>query len=175
MNLLLPGHLLYRLYTSYIVFQYATDIEYETHMKSRFRSLSDEEIDRFENGIESMDGREGLSIQETALMKSYDKKHYEIAKERLDFTHSTTLGCGEFGCVYKVNLLQTQNEKQTSELFYVAVKTVDPELSDVHHFMVLLTEAKVMTCLGKHDNVVKLIGICTSEIRERKLQQNRFF
>lgn len=167
MNLFLPGQLLYRFYTCYIVIQYAIEIEFENHMKSSFRNLSDEEIERFVSGVDSIEEREELSIQEIALTKSYDKQKYEIDKERLDLANSATLGCGEFGHVYKVNLLPVYTEKEMPAPFQVAVKTVDPTLSDVYHFTALLTEAKVMTFLGKHENIVRLIGICTSEIRLR--------
>ncbi len=58
--------------------------------------------------------------------------------------------------------------KKKGIIITVAVKTVDPELSDVNQFKALLTEAKVMMCMGKHENVVNLVGICTDEIRERE-------
>lgn len=49
----------------------------------------------------------------------------------------------------------------------VAVKTFHSALLDASCFKALLTELKVMTYLGHHENVVNLIGAVTSEILNR--------
>jgi hypothetical protein len=50
----------------------------------------------------------------------------------------------------------------------VAVKTVDPDQTDVICFKALLTELKVLAHLGSHTNLVSFLGACTTQIRESK-------
>jgi serine/threonine protein kinase len=67
------------------------------------------------------------------------------------------LGSGQFGVVYKGFLLRN-GEKEV-----VAVKTVAKGVP-VEVFKALLSEIKIMAFLGKHENVVELIGANTQDI-----------
>ncbi len=125
-----------------------------------------DEIRSFENGAPNQ-RKESLNIYEIAQTLAYDKDHFEIKFESLDFINSVMLGCGEYGCVYKASLLCKMEGNQES--VEVAVKTADSELNDVSKFLILLAEAKLMTFLGKHENVVELIGICTEEIQKSRV------
>ena len=49
----------------------------------------------------------------------------------------------------------------------VAVKTVKKD-AGVLYFKALLTELKIMAFIGKHPNIVNLIGACTQNLRKRK-------
>lgn len=49
----------------------------------------------------------------------------------------------------------------------VAVKMIKPH-ADITHFKALMTELKVMIHLGKHLNVVNLLGACTKNLRDSK-------
>jgi len=65
------------------------------------------------------------------------------------------LGNGEFGCVYKGKI----------ERKIVAIKTTKKNI-DVDQFKAMLSEIKVMTYLGPHENVVSFVGACTDNIRQ---------
>jgi len=49
----------------------------------------------------------------------------------------------------------------------VAVKIAKAS-ADVELFKSLLSEVKIMMYIGKHENIVGLIGVCTQGIRKRK-------
>ncbi|ODM91954.1 Fibroblast growth factor receptor 4 [Orchesella cincta] len=74
------------------------------------------------------------------------------------------IGSGQYGSVFKLNLNQTDKDGKVTKTV-VAVKTIDPKLSDVHCFLALLKEAKLMTYMAKHQYIVDPVGICTNEIR----------
>lgn len=73
------------------------------------------------------------------------------------------LGSGDYGKVYKGQLKKTDGSLCT-----VAVKTVDPDQTDVVCFKALLIELKVLTYLGSHPNLVACLGAQTTQIRESK-------
>jgi len=75
---------------------------------------------------------------------------------------TTTLGTGNFGTVMKGTV--TINH----ETIPAAVKTVKKK--GVHYFKALLTELKIMAFIGKHPNIVNLIGACTQNLRKRMYQ-----
>lgn len=54
----------------------------------------------------------------------------------------------------------------------MAVKTVEASRADVVCFKALLAELKVMTYIGRHANIVSLIGACTENIRESRIFSN---
>ena len=67
------------------------------------------------------------------------------------------LGSGNFGIVYRG--------------FYksnaVAIKTFKRTV-EIEEFKAVLAETKIMTYIGQHDHVVKLIGADVSQISDRK-------
>jgi hypothetical protein len=50
----------------------------------------------------------------------------------------------------------------------IAVKTVK-KTADIGYLKALLSELKIMCYVGKHDNIVNLIGGCTQNIHKRKI------
>lgn len=92
------------------------------------------------------------------------KWDFEIPLSRLNFLnddYNNFLGQGAYGIVHKAILSSPQNNQED---VVVAVKTVANNV-DVTYFKALLTELKIMTCIGYHENIVNLIGACTSEIK----------
>jgi hypothetical protein len=57
----------------------------------------------------------------------------------------------------------------------VAVKTVDPDQTDVICFKALLIELKVLAHLGSHINLVSFLGACTTQIRESSRKTKNLF
>lgn len=76
------------------------------------------------------------------------------------------LGSGAFGRVVKADAVGIlENEPQTT----VAVKMVKPN-ADQTHFKALMSELKIMVHLGKHINVVNLLGACTKNLSKKSTQ-----
>jgi serine/threonine protein kinase len=48
----------------------------------------------------------------------------------------------------------------------VAVKTSKPMDDGIDLFKALLSELKIMTYIGEHENIVNLIGACTQNIQK---------
>lgn len=99
-----------------------------------------------------------MSISDQAALLPFDKAHWEFPRERLNL--GALLGSGAFGRVMKaeaVGLLE--NEPSTT----VAVKMLKPN-ADENHRRALICELKIMAHLGRHLNVVNLLGACTKDI-----------
>lgn len=75
---------------------------------------------------------------------------------------TTVLGTGFFGIVMKGSVVRENGESTT-----VAVKAVKRNVG-VLYFKALLSELKIMSFIGKHSNIVSLIGACTHNIRKSK-------
>lgn len=74
------------------------------------------------------------------------------------------LGEGQFGIVLK-------GHHQTKQgTFPVAVKTVKD--NDPNRLRTLLTEIKIKMHIGKHENIVNLIGAVTKDLRKRMKNNN---
>lgn len=69
------------------------------------------------------------------------------------------LGSGQFTLVLKGRIV--------SQALPAAIKVSKPS-SDVTLFKSLLSEVKIMIYIGHHDNVLKLVGVCTAGIRSRE-------
>lgn len=67
------------------------------------------------------------------------------------------LGSGQFGCVFKA-LIETDEPKE------VALKTIKKDCPKTA-LKGLLSEIKILTYLGKHPNIVSIIGAYTSELK----------
>ena len=59
-------------------------------------------------------------------------------------------------------------DREADEATIVAVKTITPHADDMY-FRALLMELKIMAYIGKHVNVVSLLGAVTENIEMRKL------
>lgn len=79
----------------------------------------------------------------------------------LDF--DTELGSGEYGVVFLGEIKQDEGQA-----IRVAVKTVRPNVPK-EYFNALLSELKILAFIGTHDNVAKLVGAYTSNIKQFEL------
>ncbi|XP_076182482.1 PDGF- and VEGF-receptor related isoform X2 [Ptiloglossa arizonensis] len=103
-----------------------------------------------------------LRVDDQAEFLPYDKK-WEFPIENLKL--GRVLGTGAFGVVRKA---QAQGIYKDKEITTVAVKTVR-HTTNLTYLRALATELKIMVHLGKHLNVVNLLGACTQNIFKREL------
>lgn len=75
------------------------------------------------------------------------------------------LGSGAFGIVYKAEAFGLINKGVTTT---VAVKMIKPN-TDPFYAKSLISELKIMIHLGRHLNVVNLLGACTGNINKSNL------
>ncbi|XP_060800546.1 vascular endothelial growth factor receptor 1 isoform X2 [Amyelois transitella] len=103
-----------------------------------------------------------LNIDEQAELLPYDER-FEFPAEKLFL--GKQLGAGAFGVVYKAEARGIINAEETTT---VAVKTVK-KTADNMYIKALASELKIMVHLGKHVNIVNLLGACTKNIGKREL------
>ncbi|GJQ81452.1 Pvr [Trypoxylus dichotomus] len=103
-----------------------------------------------------------LGIDDQAELLPYDKESWEIPKEKIKL--GKQLGAGAFGVVMKAIIEQYDNDTDLT----VAIKMVKKNADDTY-LRALVSELKIMVHLGKHLNVVNLIGACTKHIGKREL------
>lgn len=109
----------------------------------------------FEKGaIDRLNPNLGLSDQ--AALLPYDNS-WEFPREKLNL--QIQLGSGAFGLVVKAIAVGISEEESTT----VAVKMVKGCLA-VTALTALASELKIMSHLGKHLNVVNLLGACTKSV-----------
>lgn len=103
-----------------------------------------------------------LSLDEQADLLPYNKD-FEFPRE--DLKLGKQLGAGAFGIVVKaVAKGIVHYEEETT----VAVKMVKPN-TDNEVMRALISELKIMVHLGRHVNVVNLLGAVTKDIAKREL------
>ncbi|KAL3613032.1 hypothetical protein CASFOL_043129 [Castilleja foliolosa] len=118
-----------------------------------------------------------LGIDEQAELLPYDEA-FEFPPEKLtlepiiDGVNNTLfvmcskqLGAGAFGVVYKAEARGIINAEETTT---VAVKMVK-KTADNMYIKALASELKIMVHLGKHINIVNLLGACTKNVGKREL------
>ncbi|XP_053989273.1 vascular endothelial growth factor receptor 1 isoform X1 [Hylaeus volcanicus] len=103
-----------------------------------------------------------LTVDDQAELLPYDKK-WEFPRERLKL--GKKLGSGAFGVVMKA---EAQGICEEEGVTTVAVKMVR-RTTDPTYVRALASELKIMVHLGKHLNVVNLLGACTKNISKREL------
>ncbi|XP_068627778.1 vascular endothelial growth factor receptor 1 isoform X2 [Battus philenor] len=103
-----------------------------------------------------------LGIDEQAELLPYDEK-FEFPPEKLVL--GKQLGAGAFGVVYKAEARGIINAEETTP---VAVKMVK-KTADNMYIKALASELKIMVHLGKHVNIVNLLGACTKNVGKREL------
>ncbi|KAJ2950586.1 hypothetical protein O0L34_g8837 [Tuta absoluta] len=103
-----------------------------------------------------------LGIDEQAELLPYDEA-FEFPAEKL--TLGKQLGAGAFGVVYKAEARGIINAEETTT---VAVKMVKKTAEDMY-IKALASELKIMVHLGKHINIVNLLGACTKNVGKREL------
>ncbi|PFX11890.1 Fibroblast growth factor receptor 1 [Stylophora pistillata] len=93
---------------------------------------------------------------ETYLDQMEIDRNWEIPRERLEILE-TELGGGEFGVVKKGNYLRGDANKLP-----VAVKMLKGD-KDQKQRMVLIQELEMLRKVGRHKNIVSLVGACSFE------------
>ncbi|KAF2903029.1 hypothetical protein ILUMI_03161 [Ignelater luminosus] len=125
------------------------------------RELKKVGLENFENGaLESLNP--DLGVDDQAELLPYDKK-WEFPRERLKL--GKQLGAGAFGVVMKAEANAIVDGEETT---IVAVKMVKRQ-ADPMYIKALASELKIMVHLGKHLNVVNLLGACTKNVAKREL------
>ncbi|XP_078053199.1 vascular endothelial growth factor receptor 1-like isoform X2 [Augochlora pura] len=125
------------------------------------KELMEAGLTHFEKGaVESINP--DLTVDDQADLLPYDKK-WEFPREKLKL--GKHLGSGAFGVVLKAEALGIcEGEAVTT----VAVKMVR-RVSNLMYISALASELKIMVHLGKHLNIVNLLGACTKNILKREL------
>ncbi|CAL8128519.1 unnamed protein product [Orchesella dallaii] len=120
--------------------------------------LNKEDYEEFMNGNTDSGGpgaEAGGNCLEM-LRLPYDKKQYELDKTSFTIDYKSLLGTGTFGSVYKGTIHDTNKE--------CAFKLTQPSCS-ITTLKGLLSEIKLLSYLGNHENIVALIGSYTAELR----------
>ncbi|XP_018563792.1 vascular endothelial growth factor receptor 1 isoform X2 [Anoplophora glabripennis] len=129
--------------------------------KQQQRELEILGLTNFRNGaVENINPE--LGIDEQADLLPYDQK-WEFPREHLKLDKQ--LGSGAFGVVMKAvakNIVEREYETT------VAVKMVKKN-TDHACIKALASELKIMIHLGKHLNIVNLLGACTKNVAKREL------
>ncbi|XP_078050783.1 macrophage colony-stimulating factor 1 receptor-like [Augochlora pura] len=125
------------------------------------KELMEAGLMHFEKGaVESLNP--DLTVDDQADLLPYDKK-WEFPSDRLKL--GKQLGSGAFGVVLKAEALGIcEGEAVTT----VAVKMVR-RCPNLLYISALASELKIMIHLGKHLNVVNLLGACTKNILKQFL------
>ncbi|CAH1182641.1 unnamed protein product [Phyllotreta striolata] len=130
----------------------------ERRLKREMRLLG---LANFEKGaVENINPE--LGIDDQAELLPYDKK-WEFPIDQLKL--GKQLGSGAFGVVLKG---EAKNIVDTEPVTTVAVKMVKKN-ADNTYIKALASELKIMVHLGKHLNVVNLLGACTKNVAKREL------
>lgn len=129
--------------------------------RRRLKELKAAGLANFEEGcLEMFDP--SLSLDEQADLLPYDR-NYEFPREKLKL--GKQLGAGAFGVVVKgiAQGIIPHEEEST-----VAVKMVKQN-ADNDVMKALVSELKIMVHLGRHLNVVNLLGAITKNIAKREV------
>ncbi|XP_049766457.1 mast/stem cell growth factor receptor kita-like [Schistocerca cancellata] len=125
------------------------------------KKLSEIGLENFVDGApESMNPN--LPLDEQAELLPYNKI-WEFPREKLKF--GKQLGSGAFGVVVKADAYGILEPDKTTT---VAVKMVKQNV-DITYIKALASELKIMCHLGKHLNIVNLLGACTDNLSKREL------
>lgn len=73
--------------------------------------------------------------------------------------------------VFKADAIGISNKKSST---IVAVKMVKPN-SDSSHTKALISELKIMIYIGKHLNIVNVLGACTQDITNSNLNIGKIY
>ncbi|XP_035713892.1 fibroblast growth factor receptor 3 isoform X2 [Folsomia candida] len=151
----------YKIYSFWIIYNFIQEIDSNGPTDEVLTIFSDAELDLFLNGGRSRSSRGSF------LTTPYQKE-FEIPLSKLVINYITPLGKGNFGVVYKANFLAEEDLPGHMNERMVAVKTV-PRFATSQHFMQLLRELQILNYIGNHDNIVNLIGACTTDVKQKKI------
>ncbi|XP_021947889.1 platelet-derived growth factor receptor beta isoform X3 [Folsomia candida] len=133
----------------------------KNHNKAKMkRFLYEIQKKEFEDGaVENINPE--LGIEDQANLLPYDNI-WEFPRDRLRL--GMQLGSGAFGRVMKAEAIGIiKNESATT----VAVKMIKTN-ADESHIKALMSELKIMVHLGRHVNVVNLLGAVTTNLVKKK-------
>jgi len=123
--------------------------------------LTAAELRLFEEGdIKSIN--KALPVDEQTDLLPYNKE-FEFPRERLIL--GKQLGAGAFGKVVKADAFGIQSGEEKT---VVAVKMVKLA-ADISYLKALMAELKIMVHLGRHLNIVNLLGACTTNLKNSEL------
>jgi FMS-like tyrosine kinase 1 len=127
----------------------------------KYKQLTAQELNMFENGDPGSINPE-LGVDDQADLLPYNKS-YEFPRESLKL--GKQLGSGAFGRVLKAQAIGINAWERSST---VAVKMVKPN-ADVMYVRALMSELKIMIHLGRHMNIVNLLGASTKCLARKEL------
>lgn len=104
-----------------------------------------------------------LKVNDRSDLLQYDEK-WEFSRDKLKL--GKRLGIGEFGVVIKAKARGICGDDKSKTK--VAVKTVKKSM-EMTNIQALANELNILIYLGKHVNVVDLLGACTDKIAKREL------
>lgn len=103
-----------------------------------------------------------FTAEEQAELLPYDKS-FEVEREKIIIGRQ--LGAGAFGRVVKAEVIGLRDDEERSPVAVKMCKSV----TDPTHLRNLAIELKIMIHLGRHLNIVNLVGAYTSEIVKGEL------
>ena len=127
----------------------------------KYKELTKAELDLFVAGDPKAINPE-LGVDDQADLLPYNE-NFEFPRDRLSL--GKQLGSGAFGRVLKAQAAGIVSWERTTT---VAVKMVKPH-ADITYIRALMAELKIMIHLGKHLNIVNLLGACTGGLNKREL------
>ena len=127
----------------------------------KYKKLTAQELKMFENGDPSGINPE-MGVDDQADLLPYNKG-FEFPTDKLKF--GKQLGSGAFGRVVKADAMGINPMERST---VVAVKMVKPN-ADIMYVRALMSELKIMIHLGKHLNIVNLLGACTKGLAKKEL------
>lgn len=128
-------------------------------LQKKLKKLTKEEVSKFLEG-DSVSGDPSLDPESNLPFSIPYDRNFEIDLKDVDIDRNALLGSGAYGLVFKGKLLQNN--------LPIAIKTLKPN-ADILYFRSLLSELKVMTFIGEHENIVRCIGASTSELKSSKI------
>ncbi|KAA0187845.1 hypothetical protein HAZT_HAZT005000 [Hyalella azteca] len=126
------------------------------------KSQEEQDFAQFIDGNEDRLTRD-IGLSEQALLLPM-KKEFQFPRNKLEY--EKLLGSGAFGMVYRAKV---RGPIRGEVHPYVAVKEVKSR-SDENQLKCLVSEVKIMMHLGRHTNVVNLLGVCTENYRLGQFQ-----
>ncbi|CAG7731353.1 unnamed protein product [Allacma fusca] len=137
-----------------------------TRHHQALKHISKEEVQEFREGDEKIinNSEDYIGSAQVLIQAQPYNSKYEIPRKHFFVYNHLVLGSGEFGIVVEGAIQLPQDGR----MIQVAVKTVRPNV-DLQYFRALLSEVKVMTCIGRHPHIVNIVGACTKDIRKSEI------